>query len=74
MDSCKVYHDQGDNLKDILLFLVVFNISIFSFMVQKKSGTMVKIQTRKWTALTLMALTIVPVRVTMLDPFSHAGT
>ena len=73
-DSCKVYHDQGDNSKDILLFLVVFNISVFSFMVQKKSGTMIKIQTRKWTALTLMALTIVPVRVTMLDPFSHAGT
>ena len=25
----------------------------------------------KWTVLTLMALTIVPVKVTMLDPFSH---
>ena len=28
----------------------------------------------KWTVLTLMALTIVPVKVTMLDPFSHART
>ena len=28
----------------------------------------------KWTVLTLMALTIVPVKVTMLDPFNHAWT
>ena len=33
-----------------------------------------RIHLEKWTVLTLMALTIVPVKVTMLDPFSHART
>ena len=69
-----VYYDQGDKPKNILLFLVVFNIHVFSFMVQKKSLMMLKIHLKKWTVLTLMALTIVPVKVTMLDPFSHART
>ena len=67
-------YDQGDKPKNILLFLVVFNIDVFSFMVQKKSSMMLKIHLKKWTVLTLMALTIVPVKVTMLDPFSHART
>ena len=62
------------NRKNILLFLVVLNIHVFSFMVQKKSLMMLKIHLKKWTVLTLMALTIVPVKVTMLDPFSHART
>ena len=72
--SFTVYYDQGDKPKNILLFLVVFNIHVFSFMVQKKSLMMLKIHLKKWTVLTLMALTIVPVKVTMLDPFSHART
>ena len=63
--SFTVYYDQGDKPKNILLFLVVFNIHVFSFMVQKKSLMMLKIHLRKWTVLTLMALTIVPVKVTM---------
>ena len=73
-DSFTVYYDQGDKPKNILLFLVFFNIHVFSFMVKKKSLMMLKIHLKKWTVLTLMALTIVPVKVTMLDPFSHART
>ena len=69
-----VYDDQGDKPKNILLCLVVLNIHVFSFMVQKKSLMMLKIHLKKWTVLTLMALTIVPVKVTMLNPFSHART
>ena len=42
-DSFTIYCDQGDKPKNILLFLVVFNIHVFSFMVQKKLLMMLKI-------------------------------
>ena len=42
-DSFTVYYDQGDKPKNILLFLVVFNIRVFSFIVQKKLLMMLKI-------------------------------
>lgn len=50
----------------------MFNIHVYSFMVQRKSAMMAKIHTRKRTAMILMALTTVPVRGTMFDPFSNA--
>ena len=46
-DSFTVYYDQGDKPKNILLFLVVFNIHVFSFMVQKKLLMMLKIHLKK---------------------------
>lgn len=55
-----------------MLFLVMFNIHVYSFMVQRKSAMMAKIHTRKRTAMILMALTTVAVRRTMFDPFSNA--
>lgn len=50
----------------------MFNIHVYSFMVQRKSAMMAKIYTRKRTPMILMALTTVPVRGTMFDSFSNA--
>ena len=50
-DSFTVCYDQGDKPKNILLFLVVFNIHVFSFMVQKKLLMILKIHLKKWTVL-----------------------
>ena len=42
-------------------------------MVQRKSVIMVKIHLKKWTVLTLMALTILLVKVIMLDLSAMQG-